>query len=308
MSSERGRERGVNVNATEAPGGSSLSALLDSFYDRDQEGKGTVIGAFRAAADHQVYPLLSESLRNNENDRVRNAAMEIYVALRGRSLPFLIALLQDANEEVRTFSAVMLGTMKDSGAVPALVRSLADPDMNVKHASAEALGKIGDSRAVEPLIDALMMDMWLQFPAAMALGDIGDTRAVKPLIALLSVSGADVAAIQALGRLAHPSALEPLAGFLENDEPSLREWALEAVVEIFSKNGPPSPPAISDKARELLIKALTVNDRPGVRKNAAVALGFLRIRDAAPVLRTLCGDEELNEAARVSLSRIEDIQ
>jgi HEAT repeat protein len=233
--------------------------------------------------------------------------MELYVALRGRSLPFLIALLQDANEEVRTFSGVMLGTMKDSGAVPALIKALADPDMNVKHASAEALGKIGDSRAVEPLIDALMMDMWLQFPAAIALGEIGDTRAVKPLIALLSVPGANVPAIQALGRLAHPLALEPLAAFLENEEPSLREWALEAVVEIFSRSSFPSHPlVVSTRAKELLIQSLTVSDRPGVRKNAAVALGFLRIREAAPVLSTLLEDEELKEAAQQSLARIED--
>jgi HEAT repeat protein len=100
--------------------------------------------------------------------------------------------------------------------------------MNVKHAAA-AHGKIGDPRAVEPLIDALSTDMWLQFPAAIALGDIGDSRTVDLLISLLEMPGVNVPAIQALGKLAHPSALGPLSGLLDEEEPSLREWSLEAV-------------------------------------------------------------------------------
>ena len=38
------------------------------------------------------------------------------------------ALLQDADEEVRNFAAVMLGTMRHPKAVPALIAALDDPD------------------------------------------------------------------------------------------------------------------------------------------------------------------------------------
>ncbi len=308
MSAEREKHRDGRTDVVDATknGPLVLRSLLESLYDHDREGKERVITAFRQAPDSDVYPLLLAALRDNVNDRARNAAMELYVALRSRSLPFLIALLEDANEEVRTFSGVMLGTLKDSGAVPALVTALGDSDMNVKHAAAEALGKIGDSRAVEPLIDALMMDMWLQFPATIALGEIGDSRAVKPLIKLLAVPGANVPAIQALGKLADPSALEPLAGFLADDEPALREWALEAVVETFSRMSTAVPVLnISARTKEMLIQSLTVDDRPGVRKNAAVALGYFRVYEAVNVLKGLLEDGELGEAARSSLARIE---
>ncbi len=287
-------------------GKTELNVLLQTFYDNDSAGKEEVMDAFRESADQSVYAFLESALRNNENDRIRNAAMEIYVALHGRSLPFLLSLLSDTNEEVRTFSAVMLGAIKDSRAVPGLINALADFDMNVKHAAAEALGKIGDRRAVEPLIQALTTDMWLQFPAAIALGDIGDYRAVAPLVNLLSVPGANVSAIQALGKLAQPEALKPLAGFLDDDEPALREWALEAVVETLSRNcSRVKVPALSDKGKHLLLDSLMHDvDRPGVRKNGAIALGYFRVHEAIPALQALLKDRELGEAARMSLSRI----
>jgi HEAT repeat protein len=200
----------------------------------------------------------------------------------------------------------MLGTVKDSQAVPALMKALADPDLNVKHSAAEALGKIGDSRAVEPLIDALMMDMWLQFPATIALGDIGDSRAVKPLIKLLAIPGANAPAIQALGKLADPSALQPLSAFLEDNEPALREWALEAVVETLSRNSSPALPDLSNKSKQYLIDSLGI-DRPSVRKNAAIALGYFHVQSAVPRLKTLLQDGELSDTVRDALSRIEGV-
>lgn len=281
-----------------------LKVLLETFYDQDASGKERAIACFQDAPDEMVYLLLEKALRSNENDRLRNAAMELYVALRARSLPFLIALLGDEDEEVRTFSGVMLGAVKDSAAVPALIKALADQDMNVKHAAAEALGKIGDRRAVEPLIEGLATDMWLQFPAAIALGEIGDSRAVTPLISLLAMPGANVPAIQALGKLAHASSLEPLAAFLAADEPALREWALEAVVETFARNGVIAVPLISRSAKQFLIDSLTL-DRPSVRRNAVIALGYFGVRECVTALRALTGDEELSEAARLSLSRID---
>ncbi len=281
----------------------SLPVLLEEFYDYDGAGKERSLAAFRSAADSKVFPLLEQALRNDEKDRLRNAAMEITVALHGRALPFLTALLEDADEQVRTFAGVMLGTTKMSGAVPALIKALVDPDMNVKHAAAEALGKIGDRRAVEPLICALSTDMWLQFPAAIALGEIGDPQAVEPLVALLAMPGANVPAIQALGRLAHPSSLGSLAVFLQDDEPSLVEWALEAVVETITRNQSLSLPALPEKAKTNLIQLLNT-ERPGACRNAVIALGSFKVDEAVPALTRLLADTELRAAASSALAAI----
>jgi HEAT repeat protein len=283
---------------------STLSGDLETFYNLDKPGREGIVAAFRQTDESLSYQALECGLKNNENDRVRNAAMEIYIALGGRSLPHLTSLLDDADEEVRTFSGVMLGTMQDRGAVPQLIRALDDPDMNVKHAAAEALGKIGDPRAVESLIGVLTTDMWLQFPAAVALGDIGDSRAVGPLIALLDMPGANVPAVQALGKLADPSALGPLSRLLDGDDPSLREWVLEAVVAIL-KRWPDSGSMLRlpQKTVSTVIETLDSSSLEA-RRNAAIALGCCKVKDAVPALITLTTDRDMGDVARKAIARI----
>lgn len=161
-----------------------------------------------------------------------------------------------------------------------------------------------DPRAVDPLIEALASDMWLQFPAAVALGDIGDVRAVPPLIALLDASGANVPAIQALGKIGDVSALGPLCKFLEDEEPSLREWALEAVAKLLSKNPQRLQDAVlSQKAQDLLIETLRSASLKA-RRNAAIVLGRFQVSRSASSLTGLLSDREVREDALDALVRI----
>jgi len=174
----------------------------------------------------------------------------------------------------------------------------------VKHAAAESLGRIRDDRAVLPLIEALTADMWLQFPAAMALGELADSRAVGPLVALLEMPGANMPAIQALGKIGDPAALEPLGKLLEDEEPSMREWTLEAVAAIFTR-WPDSWLALpmSRKSAEHLIDTLN-SDNLEAKRNAAITLGCCRVKEALPVLVGLSTDHDMGEVARKALSRI----
>src|SRR4029079_4797617 len=55
-----------------------------------------------------LLPALEVALRNEEDAATRNAAMEIYVRLGPPAVPPLVALLGDADEEIRNFAAVML--------------------------------------------------------------------------------------------------------------------------------------------------------------------------------------------------------
>ena len=288
--------------ATAAP--EALVSLIRALYEHGWAGKSRVIAIFKDKPDTLIYPVLEKTLRDHENAGLRNAAMEIYVSLGGRSLPPLCALLGDDDEEVRCFAGGMLGDLKDRAAVPELVRALSDPDLNVKHAAAEALGKIRDPRAVEPLIEALHTDMWLQFPAAGALGELGDARAVLPLIDLLQTPGANVPAIQALGKIGDPAALGPLCTFLEADESSLREWALEAVAGLLARN-PDNKHSVSlsRKAEDALLQTLK-SDSQKARRNAVVVLGCFRVSSAVSALTGLLTDRDLREDVLEAIVRI----
>ena len=282
----------------------ALTSLLSTYYDGSSEDQARIAALVSGEPDDLVYAVLEQALRNDANANLRNAAMELYVSFDSRSLPRLATLLQDANEEVRTFAAVMLGTMGNREAVPALINALVDGDLNVKHAAAESLGRIRDDRAVLPLIDALTGDMWLQFPAAMALGELGDSRAVGPLVALLEMPGANMPAIQALGKIGDPAALGPLGKLLEDEEPSLREWALEAIASIFAR-WPDSGGnlLVSPKASGILLETLSSNNHEA-KRNAAITLGCCKIQEALPVLAVLSADHDIGEVARKAIARI----
>jgi HEAT repeat protein len=294
----------TNINEDSLSTEGALLSLLATFYNSNTEEQARIAAGISARPDDLVYSVLEQALRNDANANLRNAAMELYVSFGRRSLPRLALLLQDANEEVRTFAAVMLGTLGDREAVPALIGALVDGDLNVKHAAAESLGRIRDDRAVLPLIEALTGDMWLQFPAAMALGELADSRAVEPLVALLEMPGANMPAIQALGKIGDPAALGPLSKLLEDEEPSLREWTLEAVAAILARwpdRGGDLP--VSPRVSGLLLETLG-SDNHEAKRNAAITLGCCRIEQALPALAGLCTDRDIGDVARKAISRI----
>jgi len=282
----------------------ALTSLLSTYYDGSSEDQVRIAALVSSKPEELVYSVLEQALRNDADANLRNAAMELYVSFGSRSLPRLVILLQDANEEVRTFAAVMLGTLGDREAVPALINALVDADLNVKHAAAESLGRIRDDRAVLPLIEVLTGDMWLQFPAAMALGELADSRAVGPLVALLGMPEANMPAIQALGKICDPAALGPLGKLLEDEEPSLREWTLEAVAAIFTR-WPDSGDnlLVSPRVSGLLLETLASNNHEA-KRNAAITLGCCRIQEALPFLAGLCADREIGDVARKAIARI----
>jgi len=114
-------------------------------------------------------PFLEEAVRNDNDADLRNGAMEALVAFGELAVPHLVHLLADENEEVRNFSAVMLGDIGNPKAVEPLIGALGDPDANVRHGAVEALGKIGDVRATIPLQELGKGDFWDQFYSTAAL-------------------------------------------------------------------------------------------------------------------------------------------
>lgn len=178
------------------------------------------------------YPALESAVRDDDDADLRNGAMEVLVKFGKLSVPKLNGLLRDANEEVRNFSAVMLGEIGSREAVDPLIEALGDPDSNVSHSAAEALGKIGDRAALVPLIELLQGDFWLQFPAVTAIGALRDYRAVPHLLQLLDHELLAEAVVEALGRIGDPRALYPLASILACVEDNLARAIAQAMVAI----------------------------------------------------------------------------
>lgn len=280
----------------------ALQPLLLAVADESwqvRQAAGEQLQAFEASL---LLPALEAALRDDENAAMRNAAMEIYVRLGGAALQPLLTLLGDANEEVRNFAAVMLGSVGDQAAVAPLLGALQDPDVNVRHAAASSLGQIGAGEAVPQLIASLRSEPWLQYPAIHALGEIGDPRATAPLLELLPDEMLRGPLLEALGRLAGRDALPGLLPYLNDPDPALRNLAIRAVVAIEQRATAAGesldPDVQAALRREDLVDHLLLglrDDEAQTRRTAAITLGWLKEPRAVGPLIALLTEAPLQE-------------
>lgn len=200
----------IPVPSADGQAGKGIGELLLLIGDEKKGGKPEAMETIRQMGLDAVYAILEMAVRDDDNADLRNGAMEALVAFGGEAVPRLLQLLVDENEEVRNFSAVMLGNIGNHEAVDALVRALRDPDINVRHGAAEALGKIGGTGALAPLVEMLKEDFWLQYPAVVALGEMRDKRAVPFLRELLGNEMLTMPVVEALGKIGDRGALSTL--------------------------------------------------------------------------------------------------
>ena len=126
-----------------------------------------------------------------------------------------IKLLKSPDEQIRQFTAYLLGQTGDPRVIEPLIETLADEHIGVCGAAANALGRIGDDRAIPHLRPFLEHDnpqmvVWAAYAltcleqdhfeviasalesdnvdvrrsAILALKQLGDQRAIGPLLAL----------------------------------------------------------------------------------------------------------------------------
>ena len=220
-----------------------------------------------------------------------------------RAIGPLLRVLKDSDRAVR-HAAITSLTAIGPAAVEPVGACLNDGDLTVQESAASILSEIGDARVVDLLMAALQSSDWIvRMHSAKALGRISDARAVPPLMPLLqdkvkavrvevadalaSIAGEAIPsllealkhpewlvrlhAVEALGKIKPPDAVEPLLSLLFNDrDGAVREDAVRSLGEI----GDP-------RAVESLLTAMA---DVRVRVPAVEALGKIGDRRAVPAL------------------------
>ena len=233
-----------------------------------------------------IYPTLEHAVRNNALADLRNGAMEVLVHFGRQSVPHLIDLLHDEDEEVRNFSTVMLGDIATRDAVEPLIAALNDPDANVRHGAAEALGRIGDRSALLPLLKLLGEDFWQQYPALAAIREMRDNRAVPYLLPLINDEMLGEPAIEALAAIGDSRALPSLAALLVTLS-SRSAAAVRAICAICSSEaGQGREPALKPPLFKDLLTSAPVEENlqrfaggPETDATATAARALLEMRD-----------------------------
>lgn len=172
-----------------------------------------------------VDPL--RNLLEHENAGVRG---EVYTALGrigdNRCTPDLVQGLKEEKAAIRKSAAYGLLKMADSTSVPALVNALSDPYYGVRYLASDALVKIGEKSVPEL---------------------IGNLDVENPIARYYTV--------ETLGKLEAISAITPLLELLDDADPKIRAFAVEALHQIGSED---------ESLKTVILEEMATEDDPFV--------------------------------------------
>ena len=292
------------------PGPSATEALIEALGDSDSRVHEAIINAIvQQTEPNSTIAQLVNVLREDHLPR-RNAALSTLIEIGAHSPESLAQALRHPSTEVRLHVAEVLGDLHQPTTAAALIERLADPEEfpSVRHTAAQALGKIGDYAATPALVAAAeQADFWVRFAAVEALGRLADPRALQPLLRLLKQdTWMRAATVEALGNLGRIEAVPDLAATLDDPNDAVRAASLEALLKIVVEpaTGDSSPPqGLAELRRQIpaapLRRELRTHTAP-ISVYAAHLLGWLTPIEALPdLIDTLGNKDELQRQAAV---------
>lgn len=282
---------GVRRKASEALieiGEPAVAPLIKALKNANPITREWVIRTLGEIKNRKAIKPLIKTLRKDEKSWIRERAAEALAKIGDKkTVKPLIQALKDEDRGVRGKAAEALGNIGNPTAVEPLIKALEedrDDSGHVQACIAKALGKIRDPRAVDPLIKQLNEHNTLWWKIKWAeIQEWSKTKRTREKIALpmrqhLETGirrGVQIRAIQALGEIRDPKAIEPLIKKL--GDPLHEIW--QATVEALIKMGEP--------AVEPLIQALK-DEKWDVRAGAARSLGGIGDNKAVePLIQAL---------------------
>lgn len=250
----------------------SVAEQIAALKDEDwavREEAAQALGEYRDS--RAVIPLVE--VLGDPDRAVRDAAIGALTAIGEPSVPALGACLRDPNLTVQESAASILSTIADERVFDPLLGALTSQDWIVRMHAAKALGRIGDTRAVSALMPLLQDKVKaVRVEAAQALVSLKEASVPSLLEALKHSEWlVRLHAVEALGKIKSPAAVEPLLYVLFNDrDTAVRTDAVRSLGDI----GDP-------RSVEFLLTAMNNMD---LRPAAVEALGKISDRRAIPAL------------------------
>ena len=201
----------------------------------------------------------------------------------------LVALLEDADPEMRAQAARVLGDVRYAAAGEALAPLLVDDSDRVRFFAAEALGRIAYRPALDGLVTMLAEaggeDVYLRHVGSLALGRLGDAEALMALTGHAS-EAVRMGAVLALRRMQH----EGVSAFLADAD----EFVVTEAARAINDDGGipealPSLAALLDvtsfENEPLLRRAISANLRVGGDADATRLAAYAARADAPAAMR-----------------------
>ena len=163
-----------------------VSCLIKALGDESwRVRKAAANLALQSTVRNELLNSLKEAVGEQDNAGLRNSATEVLVQIGAPSIPVVVAMLQNGDQDERKFAADILGEIGLSKASQPLVQALGDEDENVHGAAAEALGRIGEPSCLEHLLASLQQEgLLVQLSCMDALCRLGAQVPVEVLLPL----------------------------------------------------------------------------------------------------------------------------
>ena len=245
-----------------------IAALKDEDWSIREEA-ATMLGTLRDP--RAVAPLVSV-LRDGDR-AVRDAASTALLAIGEPAVTTLGACLSDPVLTVQELASSVLATIADARVLAPLISALKSPDWIVRMHAAKALGRIKDPGTVTVLMPLLQDNVKaVREETSTALAAVGNAALSSLLVALSHAEWlVRLHAIEALGKMRSPEAVDPLLSVLFNDrDRAVREDAVHALGQIGDARA--------------VDGLLTLIKEPELRPLVVEALGLIGDRRAVPVL------------------------
>lgn len=213
---------------------------------------------------------LVDFLRSDADAVIRNAGLEILKQKGSQSLGVARKLLKDPDPDVALQAVLILDHVKDPRGLEPLRGVLKHNNPNIVQAAIVAVGHLGDRRVIDDLLPFLHNDLWLQMAAIQALGDLRSPEAIEPLSRLLTDLMAGPTAAEAIAQIGGDTAFGVLSlHWLEYRDTLDPETAIGLLAHVLE--GLPEAPDDNGELRESLAGRLR-DPFQGVRYSSARCL------------------------------------
>ena len=186
---------------------------------RGKDAASTAINLGRMRDKRSIPGLLAVAQNSGAPMKDRVEALQLLAEIKAwRSIPQMIALLKDREDDIGLFAALALAAVNNDDGRDLLRDALYDDDPDIRDKAAISLGNLGDPAAVPVLIEALgRNDLTVREKAIRLLGDLRDPRATEPLIETISEDRTRYLSVLALGKIGDPRAFDTLMDVLEHE-------------------------------------------------------------------------------------------
>jgi HEAT repeat protein len=256
------------------------------------------------------YPRCAQSvadLCSDASETVRAAAVENIVFMEHPDVRAIVlrAMAEDT-PKVRAAAARALAHLEGIDVLEGLLRALEDEDGWVRYFTARSLGRHSYPEAVPALVTVLQSDpvKFVRAASMVALGQIGGGRAAAALAPVVEDQDDDLAmaAIEALGMVAHPNALPPLLALVRATgaaalgvDPALGEARRIAALGAIGRRGGPG-------AAGALQWVAAADDAPAVWQAAIIGLADMATSEAVAALIALAAEPSRRDACISALA------